>query len=139
MEYKYKKEVGDSSNDGHGMSEVIYVTTTHDSRTISSAYTSAARELGHSVFDDLCRECDANRITGEVANDLISSGIPLEAIVDEPYDDGTGIQYYPGAEGILKLYLEIAKLHLPELQYKVVKDTTPELFSASIGYGVFTN
>jgi hypothetical protein len=150
----YTAVIGDWSDDGHGKTETILVETNMSPNVIKRAYEKTAKKTklrlqGESYskgLEDcvgLFRDYEDNKMAAEQADALVAAGVNLHVVLgipkkekvftDEEYsrrEDGLWFD----SEQVLRLYLEMAKVNLPDLKYKFVKHK--ELVKG-LGYGVF--
>ena len=134
---KYKIEIGDSSGDGHGISEVLIVQVNKTADEIAVSYRELANRTGVCLFENVCRDYGEETIDLGHAALLLAEGIPLDDICEYSGVEDDVYTYQPGATGLVRLYLEMAKVGLMDLEYSVHDDETPSLTVFSIGYGLY--
>lgn len=137
LKYSYKVITGDRSGDGHCMSETIHIMTNYARSYINDAYGQSVGDLGIDLHTDVCAEYEDASISKEHADILLDSGIPLGKLCYEVHDGGETLRYNPLPLGMVRMYMEMAKLKLPLLKYEIVGDNVPDLFDRTIGYGTF--
>lgn len=135
--HTYRVSVGDRYDDGHGKHEFINVSTNYNSKEICEAYKKSSEVIGHCVFEDICTDYEDNTVKSEVVMKLLECGVNIDPFEKSLNDEDHTILWMD-AEGLVKLVMEMAKVHLPYLKYKIVTDEVEEMFINSIGYGVFS-
>lgn len=134
--HTYRVSVGDRYDDGHGRHEFVNVSTNYSSKEIGEAYRKSSEVIGHCVFKDICKDYEDHTIKSEVVMKLFECGVDLDHF--ERYSNEDQMTLWMDAEGLVKLVMEMAKVHLPCLKYKIVADEIEDMFINSIGYGVFS-
>lgn len=150
--FKYRFEVGDWSNDGHGRCESVLVDTNHIDVDIHKAYQRFVKKNKISVINDykiqntknerFCKD-EEQAMPIEDWLKLKEAGVDLSKFVDNYLLQSEGREAYYFDEGppeLVMLYLEMAKVNLPDLEYKIIEENEIPVFGShtfGIGYGSF--
>lgn len=143
--YKFKVNVGDWSNDGHGKHKVILIESTEPNDKVQVAFKTAGQRIGvigsgrfliADDFEDCCLHLNHAKVLKDV-------GVAFEDIV---HNEGTDEEpYYVfdcGSESMVHLVMRIAQTEL-DFDYKIISDEIPNFNgywgnnNISIGYGLF--
>lgn len=136
----YKIVVGDWSGDGHNKTEDFIVSVNKTKKEILEAYKRTEKDTRVSLTDKLFAEYEDNFMSIEVANSLKKYGVDFNEVDmhieycdnDDEYDLPEGYNFTP--EGAVVLFMEMAKVNLPDMKYKLLEF---EELTKGIGYGFF--
>ena len=145
---RYKIIVGDYSGDGHEQSDICIVEVNHLKDEILSAYnraraaskvslTSLSREEEKKGYVSVGAEYEQNRIFKSELNKLSFIGVNFDNLLLEDEEDDGSFCFW-GEEGIIQLFMEMAKSQLPTLTYEIINDGL-EVLMEGIGYGLYYN
>lgn len=135
--------VGDWSNDGHGISETITVNCNIDKDAIMAAYKAGSEKTGVDLVDGVCIDYEDNAIRKRDWDKLAAHGITLEQVLGEfkgsikdakkalARDEGFALY----GKAFAMIYMLMAKLGDPTLEYEVSEDDSPNINIG--GYGLF--
>lgn len=155
MTNKYKVVVGDWSSDGHGVSEFVYFNTNKDQADIKKAYNEAVKKCGLTLdnphlakkkYTEILNQYEDSKILPMHVKKLEEIGVTFEAVGCDGDDQDGEMTWCFGHNGdaICRLFLEMAKTQLPDLEYEIIKDETPCIngfwsddFNVQFGYGCF--
>ena len=117
---------GDTSCDGHGMSDTDYYESSHTTTQIHKAMLKAQKALNFN-WDCVCQEYGDCSLP-EGYYDIFKSVVDVDKYIE---DDGNYVHNFTG------LYLALAKTQLPDLVTRYTPITTDSLDIG--GYGLFEN
>ncbi|PRY33860.1 hypothetical protein CLV58_1199 [Spirosoma oryzae] len=143
MTYKLNLTIGDFSDDGHGKTQQVYLSSNYDRDYVRAAMWKALDKQGLTEFP--CTDYEDNLLSQEQLRQL---GIdkPLEAYesIYLTVDDG---KLEMDSESITNLFIDFIQTHSPEIQLTVIKDDSEPIFfcgpdqngrrSLGLGYGLF--
>ncbi|MFN0318540.1 MAG: hypothetical protein ACKVQA_26235 [Burkholderiales bacterium] len=118
--------VGDYHGDGHEKFEQFCIKSSSTKEEIENDHNLGSIIIGFDMCRDLCAEYEDNEINQDIS-DLIRHFLPLFAI--DEIDDG----FRMDCETFVNLYMEIAKLGNPSLEYEFVSIDNIRVG----GYGLF--
>lgn len=101
--------VGDASGDGHNIRETILVSSSLDKKRLEKAYEKGAKIACVDLQNDVCSEYEDSAITNDVCEKLKLVGIDVD------HEEGDEVEI--DADFFAELYMRIAKLGDPELEY----------------------
>lgn len=143
--YEFKIEMGDPSNDGHGISEKYNIICNKSTEEIVEAYKKACAKTGltftendsyHGKYDyrhpeyrdrKVCVEYEDSQISKLAIKILNENGIKISEDCD-----------YLDPDEFLSLFMDFITIILPDLKYEIIPDKQKRL-PLSIGYGLFNN
>jgi hypothetical protein len=128
MEHKFKLIVGDWSNDGHGRSDTKICICSHSAGEVMGAHKKLVSK-GINLLSQ-CEDYEVSNLGKDFVEKLNEIGFDLSGFV-EFYD---GYSYVNTTEW-MKLYMELAKVEIPELEYKFINDGLPSIDIG--GYGLY--
>lgn len=140
--YRFTVDVGDRSNDGHGIYESVSYESSFTIEEIESAFVRACDKFkisfdvnkGGKGIDVLLSEYQDDKIDKEIINRLIDSGLEYE--YDDEYDD-----YVFDLEDSLYLLICIIRSELPGFKPKQIPTLNDEsyhrLMNTSFFYGIY--
>ncbi|EBS4516538.1 hypothetical protein DQT32_03845 [Salmonella enterica subsp. enterica serovar Braenderup] len=146
MSYKFKVNIGDWSDDGHGRNDVIVVESTEPNEKVQDAFKTAGKKIGVIEHDRfvIAEDYEDYRLREDHAEFLKDAGVEFEDIL---YNDGTDEEpdymFEGGSEAMVHLVMRIAQTEL-DFEYKIVNDSIPNFNgywgrnNISIGYGLFS-
>lgn len=150
MKNRFKIELGDPSNDGHGKCETFVVKSNKTIEEIENAYKRSCELTGlvftentdvivngekmkwqHPEYNDrkLCVEYESFDISKLAWEILEKHGLDRKTYLIQEEEDLED-------EGLLSLFLDFIKLTLPDLEYEIEEDEL-ETLGLTIGYGRF--
>jgi hypothetical protein len=119
--------VGDWSDDGHGKTDSYTIQTKTTRLELEKAFKKGQKIIGFNLDEDVCAEYEEYELKESEA-DKIREHLPNFNIDD--LDDGC----YMDSESFAILYMEIAKLGDPTIEYEIADNEN----SINIGgYGLF--
>ena len=122
--------VGDWSNDGHGMTDVVAVESNKNIESILAAYKKGTEIVGFELHEQ-CRAYEDNSFPMKHYEKLMDLEVDLE-LEEEAEPDSSSIGLISG-DDFAAIYIAICKLGDPEIQMDVV-----QLRNINIGgYGLF--
>lgn len=121
-----KIELGDSSNDGHGRSEIIYFESNLTNAEITKAYKKSLKTTSID-FDSLFGDYEESDIPEDIRIKLIEFNI-IDKDEDNCYD----------TESAVDLLLKFVKLSRPDFVYKLTEDKVQCINVGFSGYGLFS-
>lgn len=148
QDYSVILELGDWSNDGHGRTEKIIMTSNYPVENVCDAYLKAVKQSGVAVhahsntrksFNCLCEEYERNQFSWDEASGLEKIGITkkkLHGIITQ-FENKL---FSPSTEEFANLFMEMAKTQLPLLKWSHVEDkteTVQDYITGFFGYGLF--
>ena len=129
MKYKFKLVMGDWSDDGHGESDTKICSSSHSIDEVRDAHKKLAIK-----GIDLLSQCDEyliNNLEKGFVEKLNSIGFDINDFV---YDED---EYYVSSTDWMKLYMELAKIEIPELEYKFINAALQSICIG--GYGLYSD
>jgi hypothetical protein len=151
--------VGDWSRDGHNQSESFTFNTNMPASEVAKAYKKGCEIVGFDLSKDIASDYEENRIGWDNLQTLRSFGLPEGSLDDETtpeqskkqnemWQNTSYLKNSPNAtrdwsgaclspETFCNIYLFIAKLGNPELEYKPALTYSDKLTIG--GYGLFGN
>lgn len=160
MEYKFKIDIGDYSDDGHGKYDTFILECNYPVDVVGQAYKDSCKLTGISFNHNQdyternrsWQEANKYRIATEYQDCYISTecqAVLLEHGIDvwegfnkEDFEDDQ--IHMEGPTDFIELLMKFNKLSLPNLEYKIVKDELPSLnawhgspLHCQLGYGLY--
>src|ERR1035441_1984697 len=120
---RYKIIVGDWSGDGHEKTKDYFLEVSHSKEKIVAAYEatrkvskvsliSLVRSEEKNGYVSVCSDYEQNEISVETLDKLIAAGVNRDDLM---LDDGIDNDFEIWDEGIVHLFMAMAKASLPEL------------------------
>jgi hypothetical protein len=134
MEHKFKLVVGDWSSDGHGISDTTVCICNHSNGEVMDAHKKLASK-GINLLSQ-CNRYDDSKLGKDFIEKLNGIGFNLSEIDFDDLVLGEGEVYINGDDWV-KLYMELVKIEIPDLQYKFINDGLPSIYIG--GYGLYSN
>lgn len=132
MSYQITLTLGDWSCDGHGRAEKHTIKSNIPKPELETAYAEGVKRTGVDLTKSIAREFD-NNLFPQVAIDKLSlfGFDPNDFLMFDDYD---GVEHwYIDSEGFVDLWLFIAKIGNPDLEYILYKTDNINIG----GYGLF--
>lgn len=129
MKYQLKIVCGDWSNDGHGMTDSIFIESNLNHEDIEVAYKRGAKEIGLDFRNDVARQYEDHKMSQAQMDILRANNINTE--VDEWY--GEPSSYSLDSDSYIEIFLEICKIGNYNFNYEKIE--TREVHIG--GYGIF--
>ena len=134
--------LGDWSDDGHGKTETIVISTNLSKEEIEKGYKAGTKKVKKDFIKNYCSEYESNSMPFKDAKLFEKHGISFvgcETYEGEDYDPH--YPYDPDAENFIifdcsqfaSIYLQIVKLGNPEFTYEIVTNSDIKID----GYGLF--
>lgn len=134
MEHKFKLVVGDWSSDGHGISDTTVCICNHSNGEVIDAHKKLASKGIN--LESQCGNYQDSKLSKDFIEKLNEIGFNFSEIDfdDLVLDEG---EVYINCTDWVKLYMELSKIEIPDLQYKFISDGLPSIYIG--GYGLFYN
>lgn len=170
LQYKFEEIYGDDSGDGHGMTTTVYGISNKSYDEMKQAYSEACAEHGIDMSEE-CEEYESNSLSTDCVASLLKAGVLTkkdcyeyeneeyskclkdveegyltQQELDQMLEDGEVAKYdydytVGDCEDLVNLGFKIAKLKLPDLEWKLqthsFDNTYTFPFGISSGYGLF--
>lgn len=132
---KYKIELGDPSNDGHGMHEDVIIMVDGTENDIEKAFKKL--ESKGINFHDLCSEYDDSNISVDVLKKMQKLGVNVDDLLEEAKEDDED-DVYVDYDTYAALIVDCLNAVNPKLNIDIVYEGyIPSI--GTFGYGLFTN
>jgi hypothetical protein len=130
---KIKLVAGDWSSDGHGMTEVIWIESNLDLKSLEQAFKKGCK-ITKVKFENVAARHQDSTISIEDVAKLEKFGFDISKYswYEEPDDDAWTLQ---DVDAFCDIWLWIAKIGNPDLQYNMVHVNEPAINIG--GYGFF--
>jgi len=153
----FKIVVGDWSQDGHEKYQFVHFKTNLTAQEVREAYLAGVKKVGIGLHppedgeshDVVLAEYGDDHVDVPTADRLKAAGVDLDktgAFRGECYrSGGRALEAYSFTpDNVAALFLELAKVARPDMQYELVDDVVEcvngyyrEGFNMNLGYGVF--
>lgn len=122
--------MGDTSADGHGQTDSIYIESNLTVQQIQAAYNKGTKLVGFNLVDSVAADYEDNKITVEDWNKLIALGFDGTSMEDDDDEDHLALW----TDSFSEIYFFICKLGDPTFTYNVTKYDRIDIG----GYGLFS-
>lgn len=123
--------VGDWSHDGHCKTEVITISSTFNKTQLERAYKKGTQKIGFDLTEDVCSKYEDMSVPVDVIDKLRASGVKVEDLIEQNENTWS---FAFNCEAFAEVWLEIAKLGSPELEYEFCSIDDPNINIG--GYGL---
>lgn len=123
MMYKFKLELGDWSNDGHGKYETFVFESNKCVEELREIYFINCQKYGK-LLETTCGDYNEYTIGSDASDEFKQIGINL----DLDYDEEMLIEeriYYVNQDNFIDLFIQFMKLDSIDLQLELTKDPVP--------------
>lgn len=147
MKHIFQLIIGDWSQDGHNQTERVIVKANKEPSEIIESYRVIERKSGISLDKNTSKGCsqilgeyEESNIDPESIKKLKDAGVEIPDGDDEDNEDGS---VWMDPERVVQLFMNMAKAHIPDLEYKILQDEIPTINGfwkkelGGIGYGLF--
>lgn len=139
MEHKMKLTIGDWSWDGHGLTEVKFLRSSHSREEIADAYKTSCK----STEIDFAAECASEYEDQSFpAEKFLELGCNRDVLRHDNSDEEDVSEWnINDADHMFNLLVWFCQLSLPDLKLEAVMDEIPELVhdvGNGLGYGLFS-
>lgn len=138
--------VGDWSHDGHSITETVTVATNVSRVQLYKAYKTGAAKVGLDLEEEVAADFEDNLVQIEQWRKLEAAGLTLESVFNSKtcYELknarqalAAGLPFHVYVEDYARIWLFIAQLGNPDVQYKV---KPVDIATINIGgYGLLSN
>lgn len=128
--------VGDWSNDGHGRTDTITISTNLSRSAVQKAYKAGAEVVGVDLTKDVCRDYEDHYIDDDVLDKFRKAGLTQADVPEWKEEDLSTIDassLWVGSEIFAHLYCFIVKKGAPAFEFTVVENKDLNIG----GYGLF--
>lgn len=137
---KLRLIVGDWSGDGHEKTDTIIVKVNKTEKELSDAYDKSHKLTSIDFSETCCCEYQTCEISKDVYDAVVkhfseTTGTKWKELYSRSDDDDYDNGVVEDSKMFAELYLEFIQLTLPDLVWKFVDDSIPELNIG--GYGLF--
>lgn len=126
--------VGDWSHDGHSMTETITISCNLDKKETVKAYKKGTKKVGFDLTDDVCSDYEDMSVDPEVIKKMREAGIRVEDFIKQ-YEDDSSWSFEYDATSFAEVWLQIARLGNPDLEYEINVHDSPNINIG--GYGLY--
>lgn len=123
--------VGDWSDDGHGRADHISIDCNISASKLEAAYKKGAKICDVDLTEHVCRDYQDSELDSESIERLEKFGFKIEDFLD-----GDEEPYHLDDDSFALLWLFIAKLGYPSLEYELVEDDYKNRINIG-GYGLY--
>ena len=126
--YRYNYTVGDWSCDGHNMSTVFTLQSSHNADNMLQAFENGASIIGFDIRD-YAQEYEDNSIDKDAAKAFIALGVEINHYEDE---------YSLDPASIVEAIIATIKVGNPEIEIELVQGEELVYTFGSVGYGCYS-
>lgn len=124
--------VGDWSHDGHNMTEQSTIKCNLTKKDLEKAYKKGCKKVGFDLTEEVCADYEDMSVSDDVIEKLRAADIKPEDFIENDDDDGWSFSY--NWEAFTELWLRIAKLGNPDLEFEMCSNDSPNINIG--GYGL---
>jgi len=123
--------VGDWSHDGHSMTEQSTIKCNLDKKGLEKAYKKGSKKVGFDLTEEVCEAYEDMSVSDDVVEKLRTAGIKPEDFIE---NEGGEWSFAYNWEAFTELWLRIAKLGNPNLEFEMCSNDSPNINIG--GYGL---